>query len=133
MLIVDLMSDEVHMPQFRPFPAFQDVQTPDMAGEQSKEAPVTPSATNTNSRLVFITKQQPGTTTEQLSTILRPFPVAHTDQLQDLTTTLPVTSTTGRIVRIPGARKRQPATPVTEDLPKIRPSMSPRLRHGIVI
>jgi Transglycosylase SLT domain len=133
MLIVGLMSDEVDMPQFRPFPSFQDVQTPDMTGEQLKDVPVTPSAINTPPLLVFRTAQQPDTTTEQLPNILRPFPIAHTDQLQDLTTALRVTSTTGRVVHIPGARKQQAATPVTEDLPKIRSSMSPRLRHGIVI
>ncbi len=121
------------MPQFRPFPSFQDVQTPDMAGEQSKEVPITPSATNLHPLLVFTTNQQPATTTEQLPNILRPFPVAHTDQLKDLTTALRVTSTTGRVVHIPGSRKRQRATSVTEDLPKIRSSMSPRLRHSIVI
>src|ERR1700694_3573218 len=114
MLIVGLMSDEVRMPQFRPFPSFQDVQTPDMTGEQSKEVPVTPSATNVHPLLVFTTNQRPGTTTEQLPNILRPFPIAHTDQLPDLTTALRVTSTTGRIVRIPGSRKRQSATAVTE-------------------
>ncbi|HEV7235222.1 MAG TPA: lytic transglycosylase domain-containing protein [Ktedonobacteraceae bacterium] len=127
------MSDEVRMPQFHPFPSFQDVQTPDMAGEQSKEVPVTPSATNANPLLVFITNPQPGTTTEQLPNILRPFPFARTDQLQNVTPALRVTSTTGRSVRIPGSRKRQPATPTTEDLPHIRSVMSPRLRHGIVL
>src|SRR5581483_1382402 len=127
------MSDEVRMPQFHPFPSFQDVQTPDMTGEQSKEVPVTPSATNSHPLLVFTTTQQQGTTTEQLPNILHPFPFAHTDQLQNVTPALRVTSTTGRSVRIPGSRKRRTATPTTEDLPHIRPAMSPRLRHGIVL
>ncbi len=123
------------MPQFRPFPSFQDVQTPVMAEEQLKDVPITPSATNTTPLLIFTINQQPGTTTEQLPNILRPFPVAHTDQLQDVTTALRVTSTTGRVVHIPGTRKRQAGRADKSAVAAINRAlrMSPRLRHGIVI
>jgi len=140
------------MSQFRPFPSFQAVQTPDMAREQSKEVPITPSATSntthathathaTNPKplLLFTTIKQPGTTTEPLPATSGSFSfphtphTPHTDQLQIFTNALPVTSTTGRIVRIPGSRKRKPKTAVTENLPKATSTMHPHLRHGIVI
>ena len=44
----------------------------------------------------------------------------------------PVTSTNGRIVRIPGNGMRKRASANAEDLPRVSPSLSPRLRHSIV-
>lgn len=130
------------MSQFRPFPSFQAIQTPDMAREQSKEVPITSSATNAKPLLLFTAIKQSGTTTEPLPSTSESFAflhtphishTPHTDQLQIFTNILPVTSTTGRIVHIPGSRKRKPTTAVTDKLPKATSAMHPHLRHGIVI
>jgi soluble lytic murein transglycosylase-like protein len=112
---------------------------PDMIGEPSREIPFTPSATvptATNPLFLFTPKQQLGTTTEQLPGISGSLPIPptpHTDQLQAFIGVSPIASTTGRIVRIPGSRKRKAATPVTEDLPKPTRVMSTRLRQAIVL
>jgi hypothetical protein len=47
-----------------------------------------------------------------------------------LTSKQAVTSTSGRIIRIPGSRKR---LPITEPLPKSAYRLNSRLRHGIVL
>lgn len=111
-----------------------------MIGEPPGEIPFTPSATvptATSPLFVFTPEQQLGTTTEPLPGISSSLPhlyIPRTDQLQALTGALsPIASTTGRIVRIPGSRKRKAATAVTEDLPKLARGMSFRLRHGIVL
>ena len=107
-----------------------------MIGESPAEIPVTPSVTTTTATrpLLLFTLKQPGKTTEQLPHISGSLPAPHTDQLQALTSVLsPVAPTTGRVVHIPGSRKRKAVTPVTEDLPKPTRGMSFRLRHGIVL
>jgi Transglycosylase SLT domain len=105
------------MSQFSPVRQVQLMQQTDangITGELPRDIPITPPAANTTPLHLF-TDQRPTATTGQLSDILN---------------LLPVTSTTGRIVRIPGSRKR---TPTTEDLPKTGPRMSHRLRQGIVL
>src|SRR6266700_3202712 len=54
------------------------------------------------------------------------------EQLNVLLGLPPVTSTNGRIVRIPGNGMRKRASANAEDLPRVSPSLSPRLRHSIV-
>ncbi|HEY6411484.1 MAG TPA: transglycosylase SLT domain-containing protein [Ktedonobacteraceae bacterium] len=95
---------------------------------------------------VFTGKQQERTT-EQLAEVSNAHGVGITEQVpvlagsqgsQGLLGLPPVTTTTGRITRIPGSRKRQQeqrekrAGAETEDFPKLARRMSPRLRHGIV-
>ena len=127
------------MSQFRPFPSFQAVQTQDMTREQPEEVQFTPSVTTTKTNpLLLFSAQRAATTTEPLAPTPGSFSIPlperpRTDQLPLLLAALPVTSTTGRIVRIPGSRKRKAVTRVTEDLPKPTPVMKPHLRHGIVL
>ncbi len=54
------------------------------------------------------------------------------EQLNVLLGLPPVTSTNGRIVRIPGNGMRKRASANAEGLPSVSPSLSPRLRHSIV-
>jgi hypothetical protein len=70
--------------------------------------------------LFVLTGQQQERTTDQLNMVREGLP--------------PVTTTTGRVVRIPGSRKRQRTAAQTDALPRLQRSrsMSPRLRHGIV-
>ena len=58
--------------------------------------------------------------------------VRNAEQLNVLLGLPPVTSTTGRIVRIPGNGMRKRASANAEDLSRVSPSLSPRLRHSIV-
>jgi hypothetical protein len=58
--------------------------------------------------------------------------VRNAQQLNVLLGLPPVTSTNGRIVRIPGNGMRKRASANAEDLPRVSPSLSPRLRHSIV-
>ena len=58
--------------------------------------------------------------------------VRNAEQLNVLLGLSPVASTTGRIVRIPGNGMRKRASANAEDLPRVSPSLSPRLRHSIV-
>ena len=57
-----------------------------------------------------------------------------TEKLNVLLSLATADATTGRIVRIPGSRKRQGTAAQTDALPRLQRSrsMSPRLRHGIV-
>ncbi len=101
------------MSQFRPVQSIEQIDANGMPAEQDKEVS-TPSFKNTGPLHLF-TDQQVAVTTGQLT---------------DIFSSLPVTSTTGCIVRIPGSRKR---TPTTEDLPVPARRMSPRLRQGIIL
>ena len=102
------------MSQFGPIQSIQPIDAHGMIGEQDKEVSTTQSLKNTCPLHLF-TDQQVAVTTGQLT---------------DIFSSLPVTSTTGCIVRIPGSRKR---TPTTEDLPVPARRMSPRLRQGIIL
>ncbi len=99
------------MSQFRPV---QSIGQLDANGMQDKEVSPSPSLKNTD-QLHLFTDQRVAVTTGQLT---------------DIFSSLPVTSTTGSIVRIPGSRKR---TPTTEELPVPARRMSPRLRQGIIL
>src|SRR3989442_9095801 len=101
------------MSQFRPVQSIEQIDANGMPAEQDKEVSTTQSLKNTGPLHLF-TDQQVAVTTGQLT---------------DIFSSLPVTSTTGCIVRIPGSRKR---TPTTEDLPVPARRMSPRLRQGII-
>ena len=100
------------MSQFGPIRTIQPIDAHGMIGEQDREVSITPSFKNT-SPLHLFSDQSAAATSGQLSNIFNP-----------------VTSTTGRIFRIPGSRKRKP---VTEELPKSARRMSTRLRQGIVL
>src|SRR3989440_2520674 len=101
------------MSQFRPVQSIEQIDANGMPAEQDKEVS-TLSFKNTGPLHLF-TDQQVAVTTGQLT---------------DIFSSLPVTSTTGCIVRIPGSRKR---TPTTEELPAPARRMSPRLRQGIIL
>ena len=58
--------------------------------------------------------------------------VRNAEQLNVLLGLPPVTSTNGRVVRIPGNGMRKRASANAEGLPSVSPSLSPRLRHSIV-
>jgi Transglycosylase SLT domain len=122
-------SDEVHMSQFRPLSSVQKTQSRVLTEEQSVS--ITPSINSTRSLPLFSAQKVPST--GQLRTISDSIPVAPViaGQFQVLPCGLPVTSTTGRILRIPGARKRH--VPTTDTLPLTRHRMSSRLRHGIIL
>src|SRR6266849_4866015 len=101
------------MSQFRPVQSIGQIDANGMTAEQDKEVSPIPSFKNT-SPLHLFTDQHIAVTTGQLT---------------DIFSSLPVTSTTGCIVRIPGSQKR---TPTTEELPVPARRMSPRLRQGII-
>lgn len=100
------------MTQFRPVRLTEQRDANGMPAEQDKEVSTTPSQKNTDQLHLFTG------------------PTVTTGQLSDIFSSLPVTSTTGRIVRIPGSRKR---TPTTEELPLPGWRMSPRLRQSIIL
>jgi hypothetical protein len=119
------------MSQFRPLPTFQAVQTTEMAEEQLREILHTPSIPNTTP---LICSDTPCGCQGPLTNISYPLPVVTAEQLRALSGPLSVTSTTGRIIRIPGSRvRKQRTTPVTEELPKPTRWMKPHLRHGFVV
>lgn len=115
------------MSQFRSLSSVKKTQSRVLMEEQSVS--ITPSITS--SLPLFSTQTTPST--GNLSTISDSIPVAPViaGQFQVLPGGLPVTSTTGRILRIPGARKKR--TPTTDALPVTRHRMSSRLRHGIIL
>jgi hypothetical protein len=135
------------MSRFRPLRFTQESQV--LTEEQAEGTPVAPPAFDTNALFVFSSEQQ-GRTTGQFTAISSTSAVRTTDQLAKLASTNgertteqlnvllslpPVTTTSGRVVRIPGSRaslERKRASADTEDLPKLAPRLSPRLRHGIV-
>src|SRR5947209_18207548 len=102
------------MLRFRPVQSIEQIDANDMPVEQDQEVSITPSHKNTEP-LHLITDQQIAVTTGQLT---------------DIFSSLPVTSTTGYMVRIPGSRKRMPTT---EELPAPGRRMSTRLRQSIIL
>src|SRR6266576_5641696 len=102
------------MSQFRPVQSIGQIDANGMTAEQDKEVSPSPSLKNTD-QLHLFTDQRVAVTTGQLT---------------DIFSSLPVTSTTGCIIRIPGSRKR---TPTTEELPVPARRMSHRLRQGIIL
>src|SRR5438874_10095271 len=102
------------MLQFRPVQSIGQIDANGMPAEQDKEVSPIPSLKNTSPLHLFIDQRVADTT----------------GQLTDIFSSLPVTSTTGCIIRIPGSRKR---TPTTEELPVPARRMSHRLRQGIIL
>ena len=102
------------MLQFRPVQSIGQIDANGMPAEQDKEVSPIPSLKNTGPFHLFTDKNVADTT----------------GQLTDIFSSLPVTSTTGCIIRIPGSRKR---TPTTEELPVPAQRMSHRLRQGIIL
>lgn len=115
------------MSQFPSLPSVKKTQSRVLMEEQSVS--ITPSINR--SLPLFSTQTTPSA--GKLSTISDSIPVApvRAGQFQALPGGLLVTSTTGRILRIPGARKRRTTT--TDALPVTRHRMSSRLRHGIIL
>src|SRR5437588_2669538 len=103
------------MSQFRPLQLVPQVDTTDLTEAQPVEVPSTPTPPITTTVLDWFS-DQPST--------------GSTDSLPDLSESQPITSPAGRIVIIPGARKRMP---ITEELPKPGARMSPRMRHAIIL
>jgi hypothetical protein len=105
------------MPRFRQLRLTHEIENNILFEEQESETVTSPSIPVT---LFVLTDQQQERTTDQLNMVREGLP--------------PVTTTTGRIVRIPGSRKRQGTAAQTDALPRLQRSrsMSPRLRHGIV-
>src|SRR5436190_17156281 len=101
------------MLQFRPVQSIGQIDANGMPAEQDKE--VSPIPLKNTDQLHLFTDQRVAVTTGQLT---------------DIFSSLPVTSTTGSIVRIPGSRKR---TPTTVELPVPARRMSHRLRQGIIL
>ena len=134
------------MPRFHPLRLTQEIDSQVFTEEQAKETPDTQPRLDTSALFVFTNQQQERNTnefttvsgvstirtTEQLANSATTSGVRNTKQLNVLLSLPPVTSTTGRIVRIPRSRKRKGAYANAEDLPKPSSSLSPRLRHGIV-
>jgi hypothetical protein len=134
------------MSRFRPLQLAQESHL--LTEEQAKVTLATPPALD--SALFVFTNEQQGRTAGQFTAISSTSAVRMTDQLAKLASTNggrtteqlkgllslpPVTSTSGRVVRIPGSRsslERKRTSVDTEDLPKLAPRMSTRLRHGIV-
>jgi Transglycosylase SLT domain len=107
------------MSQFRPLPSFRSNDVPAVTEESSNNtlcAPAFPSLTTTTA-----------TTTDTTNRL--PFPMFTTEQLAIFTGSLPVATTTGRYLRIPGTVKREP---VTEELPRSARRMGSRLRHTLI-
>ncbi len=78
------------MLQFRPVQSIGQIDANGMPAEQDKEVSPIPSLKNTGPFHLFTDKNVADTT----------------GQLTDIFSSLPVTSTTGCIIRIPGSRKR---------------------------
>lgn len=145
------------MSRFRSLQLTREVDSKVLVEEQTQKVPITTSMPTppqffmlTDQRLVRTTEQltnlsgvypvrtteQLGNsairTTEQLSNSANASAVSTTEQLQDLAS-LPVTPAPKRIVRIPGSRARKRITGKAEGAAKQTPSLSPRLRHGIIL
>src|SRR2546423_15026138 len=102
------------MSQFRPVQSIGQIDANGMTAEQDKEVSSIPSLKNTGP-LHLVTDKNVADSNGQLTEIF---------------SSLPVTSSTGCIIRIPGSRKR---TPTTEELPVPARRMSHRLRQGIIL
>lgn len=122
------------MPQFQPRPSSQ---LPDDDGRELtvarlEESPVVPLFMTTLQSQAQM-KTSRAVTTEDLPGAIPPTPTITTEQLTAILgarSSLSTTTTTGRIMRIPGARK---AAVKTQALQQPRKRMSPRLRHSIVL
>lgn len=133
------------MSRFRSLQLTQEVDSKVLVEEQTQKIPVTPSIPaisqffmSTDQRWIRTTEPltnfpnaYPARTTEQLENSTHASAFRTTEQLQDLAS-LPVTPTPKRIVRIPGNRKLRRGVRKAEVAAKQAPSLSPRLRHGII-
>ncbi len=119
------------MQQFSPFPSFRQYDNVEVVEEEQVIDNVfVPQSFQTTSP-ILISGQIPVITTEQLTAITGIAP-PHTGALS-LTEALKSTmnaSTTGRMVVIPGSRKRKN---VQRDTTNVSRRLSPRLRHGIIL
>jgi len=119
------------MQQFSPFPSFRQYDNVEvLEEEQVIDNVFVPQSFQTTSP-ILISGQIPVITTEQLSAITGVAPV-HTGALS-LTEALQSTMNapaTGRMVVIPGSRKRKN---VQRDTANAGRRLSPRLRHGIIL
>ena len=134
------------MSRFRSLQLTREVDSKVLVEEQTQRVPVTTSIPTppqffmlTDQHLVRTTEQltnlsgvYPVRTTEQLTNSANASAVGTTVQLQDLAS-LSVTPAPKRIVRIPGSRARKRITGKAEGVAKQTPSLSPRLRHGIIL
>ena len=119
------------MQQFSPFPSFRQYDNVEVVEEEQVINNVfVPQSFQTTSPML-ISGQIPVITTEQLSAITDVAP-PHTGALS-LTEALKATMnapTTGRMVVIPGSRKRKN---IQRDTTNASRRLSPRLRHGIIL
>jgi Transglycosylase SLT domain len=136
------MSDEVCMSQFRTLPSFQSSFEEEMIEEQIQSIkPPNPvhTVTRPTSPLIFFTGPLPTTpTSELLSRDSGQQPIVTTEQLAAISgASLSTTPSTGRLVRIPGARSltEKSAVRITEELTDATATkhISPRIRHGIIL
>ena len=119
------------MQQFSPFPSFRQYENVEMIEEEQDIDTMFISQSVQALSPIRISGQIPVITTEQLNAITGDLP-RHTGTLS-LTEALQATMnppTTGRMVVIPGSRKRKKSQRDTTNAPL---RLSPRLRHGIVL
>jgi hypothetical protein len=119
------------MQQFNPFQSFQQFDDVDMIeGEQVVEDWSVPQADSTSPPIV-ISGQIPVITAEQMA-LISGITSQETDSLSlaDALRSTMSANTTGRIVVIPGSRKRKKAT---QEKHASTRRMSPRLRHTLII
>jgi len=119
------------MQQFSPFPSFRQYDNVEMLEEEQIIENVFVPQTFQTTSPILISGQIPVITTEQLTSITGTAPL-HTGALS-LTEALQATMnapTTGRLVVIPGSRKRKNIQRGTVNTSR---RLSPRLRHGIIL
>ncbi len=122
------------MPQFRPLLSFQspDGDQIELADERAGEYPVTPSVVATMPGFTQARTAR-AVTTEALPGVIPQTPTMTTEQLVAILgarSASALTTTTGRVVRIPGARKTAAAA---QRRSQPRKRMSSRLRHSIIL
>src|SRR5438034_8400305 len=133
------------MPRFHSLRLTQEIDDQVLTGEQDHKVPGRPQAPAPGrpqgSPLPWTNgHEQWERTTDEFTTIsdvgarvsTGPGGVRNAEQLNVLLGLPPVTSTNGRVVRIPGNGMRKRASANAEGLPSVSPSLSPRLRHSIV-
>ena len=119
------------MQQFSPFPSFRQYDNVEVVEEEQVIDNVFVPQSFQATSPILISGQIPVITTEQLTAITGVVPV-HTGALS-LTEALQATMnapTTGRLVVIPGSRKRKNKQ---RDTVNATHRLSPRLRHGIIL
>ncbi len=123
------------MQQFRPFPSFQQRNDVGMTEEEQMLDDVLVPQPRATAPLIIISGQIPVITTEQIAAISGKSPSPTTTKTRTLSLTDALrstmsTNTTGRLVVIPGSKKRKR---VTRGKTSSTPRMSTHLRQSIVI